>query len=84
MAVQSYLLPKFRGGDQNTRLHSAGVAERSSPTFEVRGSGQEELPHTQGQGWRLRGATHVQGVVAAWAQEGPEELLHFQGQEGWP
>ena len=24
-----------------------------------------------------------QGVVAAWAQEGLEELLHFQGQEGW-
>ena len=25
---------------------------------------------------------HVQGVVAAWAQEGQEELLHFQGHEG--
>ena len=27
---------------------------------------------------------HVQGAVAAWVQEGREELLHFQGQEGWP
>ena len=25
---------------------------------------------------------HVQGVAAAWAQEGQEELLHFQGHEG--
>ena len=27
---------------------------------------------------------HVQGAVAAWVQEGREELLHIQGQEGWP
>ena len=25
----------------------------------------------------------VQGVVAAWAQQGLEELLHVKGQEGW-
>ena len=25
--------------------NSAGVAERSYPTFEVKGGGQEELPH---------------------------------------
>ena len=25
---------------------------------------------------------HIQGAVAAWAQEGREELLHVQGQEG--
>jgi len=37
----------------------------------LKGGGQEEQPH-------------VQGVVAAWAQEGREELLHVQGQEGWP
>ena len=30
---------------------------------------QEELPH-------------VQGVVAAWAPEGLEELFHVQGREG--
>ena len=35
----------------------------------ARGSSQEDQPH-------------VQGVVAAWAQEGLEELLHVQGQEG--
>ena len=45
------------------------VAGRSYATVEVRGGGQEEQPH-------------VQGAVAAWAQEGLEELLHLQGQEG--
>ena len=42
--------------------------ERSYPLPEVRGSGQEEQPL-------------IQGVVAAQAQEGLEELLHVQGQE---
>ena len=36
---------------------------------EVRGGGREEQPH-------------FQGAAAAWAQEGREELLHIQGQEG--
>ena len=43
-----------RGGTPCVR--SGAVAERSYPTPEVRGSGQEELPH-------------IQGAVAAWAQE---------------
>ena len=38
---------------------------------EIRGGGREEQPH-------------VQGAVTAWAQEGLEELLQVQGQEGWP
>ena len=46
------------------------AAGRSNPMPEARGSGQEELPH-------------VQGAVAAWAQEGLKELLHIQGKEGW-
>ena len=40
-----------------------------APTPEPRGGGQEDQPH-------------VQGVVAAWAQEGLEELSHVEGQEG--
>ena len=35
----------------------AGAAEASYPTSEVRGGGQEELPHAQGQGRWPRGAT---------------------------
>jgi len=46
------------------------VAKRNYPTPEVRGSGQEEQPH--------------QGMVAEQAQEGQEELLQVQGQEGQP
>ena len=45
------------------------LLQRSYPTSEVRGGSQEEQPH-------------IQGVVAAWVQEGQEELLHVQGQEG--
>ena len=48
---------------------SGVAAERSYPTSEVRGSGWEEVPH-------------IQGVVAAWAQEGLEALPHIEGQEG--
>ena len=50
-------------------LRSGAAAERSYPTPEARGGGQEEQPH-------------IQGVVAAWAQEGLEELSHIEGQEG--
>ena len=39
------------------------------PTTEARGSGREDQPH-------------IQGAVAARAQEGLEELSHVEGQEG--
>ena len=52
------------------RQRSAVVAGRSHPAPEARGGGQEEQPH-------------VQGRVAAWAQEGLEELSHVEGQERW-
>ena len=55
--------------------------------------GQEELPLAQGQGQQLRvpgwqhrsgleELPHFQGAVAVWVQEGQEELLHVQGEEG--
>ena len=65
---------------------------------EVRGSGQEELPHApkpeaSGSGReeqptpKARGSSwedqpHVQGTLAVWAQEGLEELSHVEGKEG--
>ena len=49
--------------------NGAGTAKRSYPASEARGSSREEQPH-------------IQGVVAAWAQEGLEELSHVEGQEG--
>ena len=60
--------------------------ERSYPVSEVRGSGREELPHAPTPKARDSGREdqpHVQGIVAAWVQEGLEELSHFEGQEGW-
>ena len=45
------------------------TARRSNPMPEARGGGREDQPH-------------VQGAVAAPAQEGLEELSHVEGQEG--
>ena len=45
------------------------VAGRSNPTPEASGGGWEEQPH-------------IQGAVAAQAQEGLEEPSHVEGQEG--
>ena len=45
------------------------VAGRSNPMPEARGGGWEDQPH-------------VQGAVAARAQEGLEELSHVEHQEG--
>ena len=58
-------------------------AERSYPPPEARGSGWEELPHTRGPGCCPEDQPQVQGAVAAWAQEGLEELTHVKGLEGW-
>ena len=70
-----------------------------TPKPRARGSGREELPHApmpeaRGGGWeeqpmpKARGGgqedqPHIQGAVAAWVQEGLEELSHVEGQEGW-
>ena len=48
---------------------SGAAAERRYPANEVRGGGREDQPH-------------VQGALAAQAQEGLEELSHMEGQEG--
>ena len=52
------------------RPRSEAEAKRRYPASEVRGGDWEELPH-------------VQGAVAAWAQEGLKEPSHIEGQEGW-
>ena len=49
------------------------------------GGSREELPHAPMPKARGRGQEdqpHIQGAVAAWAQEGLEELSHVEGQEG--
>ena len=68
MAERRYPASEVRGGD-----------ERSYPTSEVRDGGWEEIsqalkPKARGGGWEDQ--PHIQGVVAAWAQEGLEKLSH--------
>ena len=58
------------GRDKLPHIQSRPTTEGSYCMPEVRGGGQEEQPH-------------IQVVAAVWAQEGREELLHVQGQEGW-
>ena len=57
-------------GDNCPSPRSVAAAGRSYPAPKARGGGQEEQPH-------------VQGGVAAQAQEGLEEPYHVEGQEGW-
>ena len=49
-------------------MRSGAAAGRTNPTPKVRGGGREDKPH-------------IQGAVAAQAQEGLEELSHVEGQE---
>ena len=39
------------------------------------------MPKARDGGWEDQ--PHVQGAVAAWGQEGLEELSHVEGQVGW-
>ena len=90
-------LPHVRGQGQQPRVpdcDSAGMAERTYPTSKVRGGGWEEIPHAlkpeagavgrrsnpmpeaRGSGW-----DDQPHAVAAWAQEGLEELSHIEDQK---
>ena len=67
------------------RSEVGGAAERRYPASEVRGGGQEEMPHSpkpKAGGGSREEQPHVQGAMAAWAQEGLEELSHVESQEG--
>ena len=78
-------LPHVQGQGQQPRVpgcDGAGMAEKSYPASEARGGGREEQPHARGQGGSREDQPHVQGAVAAWVQEGLEELSHLESQEG--
>ena len=45
-------------------------------------NGREELPKSEVRGGGREDQPHVQGAVAAQAQEGLKELSHVEGQEG--
>ena len=86
-AERNYLASEVRGGSRE-----------EIPSVRGQGRRREELPCVRGQGRRPGGDTprpkpeargggredqpHVQRAMAAWAQEGLEELFHIEGQEG--
>ena len=75
-AVRTGVTPRPRSGAAAWRRYPTPLSprpgaagRRSYPTPDARGGGWEDQPH-------------VQGAVAARAQEGLEELSHVEGQEG--
>ena len=58
-----------RPGGATPLLRSGAATKKSDPMSKARDGSREEQPH-------------VQGAVAVQGQEGLEELLHVQGQEG--
>ena len=82
-------MPDCHGAGTAERSYPAsevvGAAERRYPASEVRGGGWEEIfqaPKPEARGGGREDQPHVQGAVAARAQEGLEELSHVEGQEG--
>ena len=80
-------LIRLRSGaaTESARLQWHRNGQEELPKSKVRGGGQEELPHTpmpEGRGGSWEEQPHIQGEVAARAQEGLEELSHVEGQEG--
>ena len=75
-AERSYPASEIRGSGQEGIPHA--------PKPKARGDGQEELPQAPTPEAKGSGEEqpHVQGAVAARAQEGLEELSHIEGQEG--
>ena len=79
-------MSKARGSSQSARLQRHGNGREELPKSEVRGGGQEELPHTpthEAKDGSREEQPHIQGEVVARVQEGLEELSHVEGQEGW-
>ena len=74
-----------RPGGAIPHPRSGAAAERRDLVNEVRGDSWQELPHApipEASGGGQEDQPHVQEAVAAWAQEGLEELSHIEGQEG--
>ena len=65
--------PRPRSGAvaESARLRWCRIGREELPKSKVRGKGQKELPHIQGQGWRLRGATPHQRPGAAAGRTNP-------------
>ena len=83
MAGRSYPTSEVRGGSQEelSRVRGRGGGQECQAATvqdQVRGATPRPRPGVAGR----EKQPNVQGVVAARAQEGLEELFHVQGQEG--
>ena len=77
--LQLYIFEAWqRGATPCLRL---GAAAEIARLQQLRSS-LEELPLPEARGSTWEEQPHVQGAVAAWAQQGLEELFQVQGQEG--
>ena len=74
-------MPKGRRPRGVTPLPRSGAVAKSS-RLQRRRNGGEELPKSEARGRCREDKPHVQEAVAAWAQEGLEELSYVEGQEG--
>ena len=74
-------MPEGRWPRGVTQRPRSGAAAKSASLRWHRNS-REELPQSEVRGGGWEEQPHVQGAVAARAQEGLEELFHVQGQEG--
>ena len=80
-------LPHIRGQGRQprwatSRLRSGAAAGRSYPTPKARAAAWRSYPLPEARGGGREEQLHVQGAVAARAQESLEELFHFHGKEG--
>ena len=67
------------------RLRAGAAAGRSYPTplsLRPGAAGRRSYPTPEARGGGLEDQPHVQGALAARAQEGLEELSHVEDQEG--
>ena len=64
------------------RPRSGAVAKTSYPMSQVRVVAKRSYPMSKDRDGEGEEQPHIQGAAAARAQEGQEELLHTQGQEG--
>ena len=99
MAKRSYPTSEVRGGGWEELLHVQGqgqwqggatpclrpgtAAERSYPRLRPGAVARRTYPIPKARGGCGEKQPHLQGAVAAGAQEGLEELFHVQGQKGW-
>ena len=78
-------LPHVQGQGQQPRVPGCGGTETAESSYPSPGSGEaagRNYLTSEARGGGRKEQPHVQGAVAARAQEGLEELFHVQGQEG--